>query len=294
VALLAGACENAAAFDEIDRVSMTIENRPSPLEGKDTKFRCSSARDTAAYEAAFTIAIACRYGKELLDGISPTPLGEKLMTKREYGCFCGPGNGGIDTLPLDGVDKCCKQHDERLWDLCQNLPAREGAPANLKGDGCDCYTKTPEPKCDNEKKTIYFPNWDKLDACERACANDMEQLNVCVRRHDLKIDNVGVDRENACQPGDPPSAGTKENPVVYPPEEYKECRKKKQPELEPPKPPAPTPTPVPLPLCPNRRLRSSIGDETSTELCNTEDGIVTDKAVLDPSAGGTNSVSLSD
>ena len=297
--LLVGACENAASFDETAHVAMTIEAKPSPLEGKGTKYTCGSARDTAAYEKAFTIAIQCRYGDQLFQTSEPvgfTPLGLKLLAKKEYGCFCGPGSGGIDTVPLDGVDKCCKQHDERLWDLCQNLPAREGSLPNIKNEGCDCYTKTPEPKCDQAKKTILFENWDKLDACEKACANDMERARrLRPPSRPPQIDNVGVDRNDACQPGNPPSTGTKENPVFYPPEEFKEFKKQKTQEVEPPKPTTPVtpaPTPVPLPRCPNRRIRSYVvGDEPLDETCDSTDGTVPGDVVLE-ATGGTSGVSL--
>jgi len=138
-----------------------------PLPGCD-----ADAEYTVLQQAALGLAMATAYG------CSDLTASDYL----NYGCFCGPGNTGIDTAPADDIDACCQQHDVDWWAICQNIPEDSDAPPDERV-GCDCYRHMPQPTCVREGGATTGPGtleWpDDLDACAQACADEMESLVAC-------------------------------------------------------------------------------------------------------------------
>jgi hypothetical protein len=93
-----------------------------------------------------------------------------------YGCFCGEGNTGVDTRPVDKIDGCCQQHDIDWHAICQNTPVTPGST-----QGCNCYTNTPALTC-NADHTLTVPAG--LNACQKACGEELKKNTLCMRSNE--------------------------------------------------------------------------------------------------------------
>jgi hypothetical protein len=92
-----------------------------------------------------------------------------------YGCFCGSGNTGLDTKPVDALDACCQQHDVDWYAICQSTPSQPGSTT-----GCNCYKSTPTLSCNDG--VLELPEG-LDDDCQRACGKELIKNNNCMAQH---------------------------------------------------------------------------------------------------------------
>ncbi|CAI2327841.1 unnamed protein product [Caenorhabditis sp. 36 PRJEB53466] len=61
-----------------------------------------------------------------------------LFNYNRYGCYCGYGGSGV---PVDGIDQCCKEHDECYGDSVENKICGSWSPY-VKNYGWECSNST--------------------------------------------------------------------------------------------------------------------------------------------------------
>jgi hypothetical protein len=137
----------------------------------------------AAYAKMLKSAIQCSlFGKTEIDYIKDGELllGSGLRLDQlaklseladggNYGCFCGKGNTGLNTKPVDAIDSACKKHDLNLWAICQNTDFKTGDKP------CNCYENAVELTCSDKKEPV-IKNEKDLNSCQKICARDAIEM----------------------------------------------------------------------------------------------------------------------
>lgn len=105
----------------------------------------------------------------------------------DYGCFCGAGNAGDNTKPVDKIDKCCRKHDECYGNVTCSFfyPQFVGYQVDCK----DSPKRKHMCKCRD--------SWE-LNSCERSTCECDVQFARCLGRNKERYNPAFTDYRDKC------------------------------------------------------------------------------------------------